>query len=553
MRVAGIGRWVLLGSLLPAACFDGLPEQSEAETDDAGTDGDSRGNGDDDDDDDDGDGGSDEGSEACPGNPDKDAPGECGCDVADTDADADGTPDCIDACPDDPDKVEPGACGCGSTDDDSDGDGLPACQDNCPGDDNAMQADEDGDGVGDACDNCIVIPNAAQVDEDGDGTGEACACDPTPIPCDDGNPAAAYDCVGVDLLARLTLDDLEASVASDVWGWVDPSTGTPYAMLGVNHGTIFVDLTYPYCPRRAGTLPTTVSNGPLRDIKVFGDHAFIVAEASDHGMQVFDLRQLADTTGQDVLTPDALYEGFTNAHNIIIDPQAGFAYAVGTQTCGGGLHMIDVGDPLMPTGVGCWGDVGYIHDAQCLIYAGPDVEHEGKQICVVFNGELGSVSILDTTDKEAVVELSRTDYSGASYAHQGWLTEDHAYLLHNDEFDESVNGHYTRTYIWDVSDLDAPEIIDFFEADTDATDHNLFTHDGLAYQANYRAGVRIFSLQDVAQGSLTEVAYLDTDPSGDGPQLDGAFGVYPWYDDGIFVVSDMTRGVFVLQLDASLR
>lgn len=546
----GLGRWLLLG-LVPLGCGDADTEQADVDTD--GTTGATGSRGDEAEDAADEGSVSDDGSDACPNDPDKDAPGQCGCDVPDTDADGDGTPDCNDACPEDPDKLDPGACGCGSPDDDGDGDGLPACQDNCPNAGNATQADEDGDGVGDACDNCILIPNSAQVDEDGDGTGEACACDPTPIPCDEGNDGALYACAGVDVLARLTLDDLEANVASDLWGWVDPSSGTPYAMLGVNHGTVFVDLTYPYCPRHVGTLPTTTSNGPLRDIKVYGDHAFIVAEASQHGMQVFDLRRLADSTPDEPLTADALYQGFTSAHNLAIDPDAGFAYAVGSPTCDGGLHMVDVGDPLMPVGVGCWNDVGYVHDAQCVIYDGPDVEHVGKQICVVFNGSLGSVSIVDTTDKDAVVELSRTDYSGASYAHQGWLTEDHAYLLHNDEFDESVNGHYTRTYIWDVTDLDAPEIIDFFEADTDATDHNLFTHEGLAYQANYRAGVRIFSLEDVASGSLTEVAFLDTDPTGDGPQLDGAFGVYPWYADGIFVVSDMSRGVFVLQLDASLR
>jgi len=546
-----LGPWSVAW-LLTVGCGDPTTDQTDAETD-AGTETSDRDDDDDDDDGSEGDDGSDDNGNGCPSNPDKDAPGVCGCDVPDTDTDADGTPDCNDACPDDPGKLEPGACGCGSSDDDADGDGLPACQDNCPSDGNGTQADEDGDGIGDACDNCMLIPNAGQIDEDGDGTGEACACEPTAIPCQAGNAGAPYGCLGVDVLARLSLEDLQANVATDIWGWTDPNTGTPYALVGVNHGTVFVDLTYPYCPRRVGTLPTTVSNGPLRDIKIYGDYAFVVAEASQHGMQVFDLRRLADHDPRLPLTADAIYEGFTNAHNIVIDPNTPFAYAVGSQTCEGGLHIVDISDPLAPTGVGCWSDVGYVHDAQCVTYDGPDVEHAGRQICIVFNGELGSVSIVDTTDKGAIVELSRTDYSGASYAHQGWLTEDQTYLLHNDEFDESINGHFTRTYIWDVSDLDAPQIVDFFEADTNATDHNLFTAGDLAYQANYRAGVRLFSLENVASGSLSEVAYLDTDPTGDGPQLNGAFGVYPWYEDGLFVVSDMQRGLFVLQLDESLR
>ena len=39
-----------------------------------------------------------------------------------------------------------------------------------------------------------------------------------------------------------------------------------------------------------------------RDIKVFDDHAFIVADgAGQHGMQVFDLTKLRDVTGEPVI------------------------------------------------------------------------------------------------------------------------------------------------------------------------------------------------------------------------------------------------------------
>ena len=497
------------------------------------------------------DGGSEGGStgslDACPDDPDKDAPGICGCDVPDLDEDQDGTPDCEDACPDDPNKVDPGICGCGIADVDTDEDGRLDCEDNCPGDPNPSQSDLDGDAVGDACDNCLDIPNPDQDDLDGDGTGEACACDPTPFLCDGQEAGGLYACQGIDMLARLTLDDLSSNVASDLWGWTDAETGHEYGLLGVDHGTVFVDVTYPYCPRHVGTLPTASQNGPLRDIKVHQDHAFIVAEAGGHGMQVFDLTRLRDVESPETFDADAHYPGFGNAHNVAMNTEAGFAYALGSNTCSGGLHVIDVKDPAMPESVGCFGDWGYIHDAHCVTYAGPDAEHVGKPICVLFNGELGEVSIVDLSDPAAPLQLSRTEYSGASYAHQGWLTEDHAYLLHNDEFDEQQAGHYTKTYIWNVTDLDAPEIIGEYESSTDATDHNLYTHGGRVYEANYRAGVRILSLQDVSEGTLSEVAYFDTDFTGDGPQLDGAFTAFPYFDSGIVLVSDMSRGIFVLR------
>lgn len=49
------------------------------------------------------------------------------CDPLAPDADGDGTPDCADLCPNDPDKIAPGTCGCGLYDNDPDGSGAIVC------------------------------------------------------------------------------------------------------------------------------------------------------------------------------------------------------------------------------------------------------------------------------------------------------------------------------------------------------------------------------------------------------------------------------------------
>lgn len=87
----------------------------------------------------------------CPDDPNKVAPGECGCGNSDVDTDADGVEDCHDGCPSDPNKTSPGVCGCGVSDNDTDGDTVADCNDNCPDRPNTDQADRDGDGVGNAC------------------------------------------------------------------------------------------------------------------------------------------------------------------------------------------------------------------------------------------------------------------------------------------------------------------------------------------------------------------------------------------------------------------
>jgi len=89
---------------------------------------------------------------------------------------------------------------------------------------------------------------------------------PGPIPpgepiyhvhCEDG-AAASHACQHVDLLAHLPLSSFGfgAESANDVWGWTDPETGREYALLGLNVGTAFVDVSEPDAPLYLGLLPT---------------------------------------------------------------------------------------------------------------------------------------------------------------------------------------------------------------------------------------------------------------------------------------------------------
>lgn len=89
-------------------------------------------------------------------------------------ADGDSAGDACETCDNDPNKLAPGVCGCGTPDTDGDGDGVADCVDNCPSVANPGQTDADSDGVGDACDNCPSLSNTNQANADGDSAGDAC-------------------------------------------------------------------------------------------------------------------------------------------------------------------------------------------------------------------------------------------------------------------------------------------------------------------------------------------------------------------------------------------
>ncbi|GMR23172.1 MAG: hypothetical protein BMS9Abin37_1579 [Acidobacteriota bacterium] len=125
-------------------------------------------------------------------------------------------------------------------------------------------------------------------------------------PCVDGR-AAGYPCNGIDLLSFVPLAELGAgsSDANDLWGWTDPETGREFVLLGLGNGTAFVEITNPWAPVFLGHLPAHGEASAWRDIKVSNHHAYIVSEATDHGLQVFDLLRDGDASQ----SPSRLFAG----------------------------------------------------------------------------------------------------------------------------------------------------------------------------------------------------------------------------------------------------
>ena len=379
-----------------------------------------------------------------------------------------------------------------------------------------------------------------------------------------------YDCDRIDVLAVLpagTEGPFRTGALNDIWGWTDPADGTEYALVGTRSGTVFVDLADPTAPRVLGKLISTGRiNTTWRDIKVYADHAFVGSEAAGHGIQVFDLARLRGLSADPdrEFAPDALYEGVGSSHNVVINEDSGFLYAVGARSRGAvpascstrGFHAVDISDPTTPTFAGCFSDAaqdaapviepGYTHDAQCVIYAGPDSDYTGRELCFASNEDV--VAVFDVTDKDDVELVSQVAYPNDAYTHQGWLTEDQRWFLANDELDEQrglVSAQ--RTLVFDMEDLDNPDFSFAYDSGLSTIDHNLYTVGRYAYQANYQAGLRIVDLASIQDGTLEEVAFFDTYPQGQEATFAGMWSVYPYFRSGVVVASDSDNGLFVLQ------
>jgi len=388
------------------------------------------------------------------------------------------------------------------------------------------------------------------IDSDNDGIGNECDedTDSNKILCENGF-AGNYPCNDYDLLAHLDLTTLDASSANDSWGWTDPTTGNEYAIIGLNNGTAFVDITDTENLVYLGKLATATENSSWRDVKVYNDHAFIVSEASDHGMQVFDLTKLRNINNlPENFSADTHFTEFGNAHNIVINEDSGYAYPVGNNRAGlynGGPLFINIQNPTNPVSEGGWGTDNYSHDAQVVTYSGPDTDYTDREILIGSNEN--EVVIVDVTDKSNPTNISTISYANIAYTHQGWFTEDHTYFLLGDELDEQNFGGATKTIVFDFTDLDNPTQHFNYFGSTDAIDHNAYVKDDTFYLANYTAGVRFIDISNIANGTMDEIGYFDTYPANDGTNFDGVWNVYPFFESGKIVISDINSGLFIVK------
>jgi len=365
-------------------------------------------------------------------------------------------------------------------------------------------------------------------------------------PCVDGM-AGNYPCKLVDFMSFVPKSDMgNGDNTNDIWGWVSPNTGREYALVGCSNGTAFVDVTDPVNPEVMGFLPTHTIPSLWRDVKVYDHYAFVVSEAPAHGMQVFDLLQLdelIDTPAD--LEESAHYDGFGNAHNIAINPDSPFAYCIGSNTFSGGLHIVDISDPLNPFLAGGFSADGYTHDCQMVNYTGPDADYLGKEIVVACNED--EVTVVDVTNKSDCELVSATSYDNNEYTHQGWFAKGQRYFLFDDELDEIEYGGGTKTHIMDMLDLDNPQYIGFYESTSTSIDHNLYTYDQFAYLSNYRSGLRILDASRVGESLMYEVGYFDLYPDNDNVQFSGTWSNYCYFPSGNVVATDMYSGLFVVR------
>ncbi|MCH7963373.1 MAG: choice-of-anchor B family protein [Bacteroidetes bacterium] len=328
--------------------------------------------------------------------------------------------------------------------------------------------------------------------------------------------------IGAYLLAQTNielisnLDEHHSSGYNDIWGYVD-EMGNEYALLGVRNGTSIIDLSDPANPVEVAFIPGT--NSIWRDIKTHEQYAYVVSDNTNDGLQIIDLSQLPNTATL-VNQTTAFFE---SSHNIFIDN--GFLYVVGTEG-GGGMHILDLSNPVDPIETAHYTASDYIHD----LYVWDDT-------VVACAGD--SYDLVDVSNKNNPQLISVSSLIPGIYAHSGWMTEDKRYFIAAEE------SNVRDLIVYDLQDRSTWDVVvPGWQMSGNSLIHNIFVLGNYAHISYYKDGYVVLDISDPTDPKFA--GQYDTFP-GSGGNFDGAWGCYPYLPSGHVIISDISTGLYVLK------
>jgi choice-of-anchor B domain-containing protein len=320
-----------------------------------------------------------------------------------------------------------------------------------------------------------------------------------------------------------------SSELNDIWGYVD-ETGVEYALVGTRSGTSIVSLANPAAPVELLFIPGAASI--WRDLKTWGDFAYVTADQGADGLLIIDLGPLPlGTPTFQFWKPNLTVNGATNslnkAHNLYID-EAGYCYIAGSNISSGETFILDVHTtPGTPIYRGATNPV-YAHDA----YARGDT---------LWTSDInaGTFSAYDVSNKTAPVLLA-SQTTPRNFTHNAWISDNGNSLFTTDEKSNAWIGSY------DVSDLGNIQELDRYRTPTPNTiPHNVHTHNDYLVTSYYTDGVIVIDAS--RPDNLVEVGRYDTYNLSPTTGFYGAWGAYPYLPSGLVLVSDINTGLHVLQ------
>ncbi len=321
------------------------------------------------------------------------------------------------------------------------------------------------------------------------------------------------------------------SIFNEIWGL--EINNRKYAVLGSTIGTHFFKIQNNKLEEIAFVNGKYAGPQAIhRDYHDFNGYLYAVCDENLSSLQIFDLRFLPDSVPL-VYDSDSL---IIRAHNIFIDTAKSKMYACAVSTPMGfhAMNVYDLDNPTNPQLIYSYDQVGHVHDA----YVYNDT--------AFLNCAAEGLKVIKSTDDASYIQIGELNiYPDKDYNHSGWINESkNTYLMCDEALGKDVK-------VLDVSDLNDIQVNALLNSemgdDESSVPHNVIIRKNIAYISYYHDGLQIFDIS--SSTNPRKLAYYDTYLPNPSVSWAGAWGVYPFQNSDLILVSDRTYGLFLLNFE----
>lgn len=338
----------------------------------------------------------------------------------------------------------------------------------------------------------------------------------------------AQEKLNVDIVSHTTLGES----GNDIWAYI-ADDGTEYAIVGARTTTRIFDISDPVNPVEVAAI--SGSSSTWRDMKTYNDRIYVTCDQGNDGLLIINMAAAKDSITHNFwkpsLTVNEQAQTLRTCHNIYIDTTTGHAYLAGCNVGVGGALILDLKDnPDDPIHVGTENEA-YSHDA--FVNKGLLFTSE------IYKGEGGIYDVSDPANPTFINSV----VTSTLFTHNAWTNDEATVLFTTDE------KPFGKIDAFDISNLNDIKFLSSWEPeaskDIGVIPHNTHYKDGFLYTSWYTEGIRITDVHDPS--NIIEVGYYDpVDNFVDG--FHGSWGTYPWLPSGNLIVSDIEKGLYVLQV-----
>lgn len=325
---------------------------------------------------------------------------------------------------------------------------------------------------------------------------------------------------------------------NDVTGWKDTVKNREYMIAGSTDSLYFFDVTNPLNMKKCDVEAGRAKNAINRDYEIYDHYVYCVSDRTSPlgSLEIFDLQYLPDSVHK-------VYDNDTfsiNTHTIFIEQASQRMYLCGNIHKPAGswsMGIFSLANPESPT------FLGELDKNQGCPYTHEVFVQRDTAYCSCGNNGL---FIYDLRNPQQTVLISSivAPYPGNGYNHSSWLDSTGRYLMFTDENQGSP------IKVYDVKNINAPDLVTYFNSNTQALPHNAYWKGRYAYASMYEDGVYIFDMKNIATQTPTIAAFYDTYPknaTGVYNGFHGCWGVWPFLPSGLILASDISEGLFVFE------